>query len=241
MKKLSRYAAVLPFVIILIVLLPLIFVPKDESFLIINGFHSPFRDWFFKNITWLGEGFLMCCCILLLPFLKIRWFIVFVIALGLHVLLIQVNKQFLFNEVYRPLGYFRNLGMQHVIHFVAGVKVHHAVSFPSGHTTGATFAISFIALVVNNKKFSWLLAFLAITVGISRVYLAQHFLVDIYFGFLFGMLSSVLALLFVQSRMTAYKWMEKYLVDKVTHSKRLRIRLEIIRHSFYMNLRSAFK
>ena len=74
------------------------------------------------------------------------------------------------------------------------------MSFPSGHTTGAAFAASFIAIVSNSRAWAIFLAFFAIIVGISRVYLAQHFVIDIYFGYLFGFISSLLGFCLIYNR-----------------------------------------
>lgn len=207
-----QYQSIFPFVIILIIIFPLLWIPKDQSLLFLNSLHSPFRDWALKKITWMGEGFMICCCIILLLFLKIRWSFAFVLGLLLHIILIQTNKQILFNEVLRPLGYFKSIDKEYLLHIVDGIRIHHKTSFPSGHTTGATFAASFIALIIKNKQTSFVLAFIAISIGFSRVYLAQHFIIDIYFGFLFGTLSSVVAVIIVQYIPFGYWWMNKYLI-----------------------------
>lgn len=235
----TRYISIVPFIIVLVLLTPIIFIPKDQSLLFINGFHSPGRDLFFKNLTWLGEGFMVCCCVLVLLFLKVRWFFVFVIGLIIHVLLIQINKQYLFNDVYRPSIYMQWIGKDHLLHFAEGIKIRREVSFPSGHTTGATFTSSFIALVIRQRRASWILAILAISIGFSRVYLAQHFVVDIYFGFLFGTISSIIGYKIIQNIQSHYRWMNNYLI--VIKSKRIRTGFEILKQSFIKSLKSSPK
>ncbi len=234
-----QYQSIYPFILILILISPLLWMPKEQSLLLLNGFHSPFKDWALKKVTWLGEGFMICCCIVLLLFLKIRWWIVFVFGLLLHVILIQVNKQFLFNEVLRPLGYFESIEKEYLLHIVDGIRVNHKTSFPSGHTTGATFAASFIALIMKNKQTSFVLAFIAISIGFSRVYLAQHFIIDIYFGFLFGTLSSVIAAVIVKKIQSRYWWMDMHLI--IVMPGYTSIGFDVLKQSFHKNLKSSPK
>lgn len=235
--KLLRYGSISPFVIVLITLFPLVLIPKDQSLLFINGFHSPARDLFFKNLTWLGEGFMIFCCIIILLFLRIRWFFIFSIGLLIHIFLIQINKQYFFNDVYRPSVYMQWVCKDHLLHFVEGIKIRREVSFPSGHTTGASFAASFVALVIKNKRVSFYLALLAICIGISRVYLAQHFVIDIYFGFLFGIISSTIGFSIIRGLRSRYQWMNTYLIP--IKSQRIRVRLWFLKRSLYKNLRSS--
>ncbi|MDH5599438.1 MAG: phosphatase PAP2 family protein, partial [Cyclobacteriaceae bacterium] len=46
-----------------------------------------------------------------------------------------------------------------------------------------------------NKYISALSFILALTVGFSRVYLLQHFFVDIYFGAILGVIATVMAVI----------------------------------------------
>lgn len=205
-----KQKAIFPFVITLIVILPFIFIQKEQSLLYLNGLHTPLLDRFFLNVTWLGEGFFIWCAFLLILFKRVKWFIVFLIAVLTHVLLIQINKELLFSDVLRPLGHFRAMDAEHLLHRIEGLRIFKTKSFPSGHTTGAAFSAAFIALAIKNTKVSWFLAILSLAVGISRVYLAQHFLIDIYFGFLFGTVSSVISLVITTRLEPKYQWMDDY-------------------------------
>ncbi|MGY3792227.1 phosphatase PAP2 family protein [Aquimarina sp. 433] len=234
--KAKRYQSIIPFIVILVILSPFLCVPKEQSLLFINRFNSPLRDGFFKNLTWFGEGFMVVCAALTLLFLRVRWFFVFVTGLFLHVFFIQFNKQILFNDIYRPSVYMSWICQDHLLHFAEGIRIRREVSFPSGHTTGAAFAASFIALIFNSNRSSITLALLAISVGFSRVYLAQHFLIDVYFGFLFGTLSSIIAFTLIEKIASKYFWMNKYLIP-VT-SRKLKVRLVFLRQLFIRRIRS---
>lgn len=235
--KTSRYQSITPFAIISILLLPFLLIPKDESLLIINGWHSPSKDLIFKNVTWLGEGFMIFCCVLLLLFKKTKWLFVFLIGLFVHILLIQINKQFLFNHIYRPYIYMQSLDKIDLLHFVDGIKIRKAVSFPSGHTTGATFAAAFITLCINSKRLSCFLAIVAIMVGISRVYLAQHFFIDIYFGYVFGTFSALIGYTLSNKIIIKTKWTESYPLALLPK----KVKTGVLKHAFTRNLRASFR
>jgi membrane-associated phospholipid phosphatase len=62
---------------------------------------------------------------------------------------------------------------------------------------------------------SMLFFLLAAFVGLSRVYLLQHFVVDIFFGAIFGILSVVLALMLME------KLFKKEQLDNLHHKSLL--------------------
>jgi membrane-associated phospholipid phosphatase len=205
---------VLPFTIILLLFFPLIFINKEHTLLFINGSNSDFLDLFFKKITWFGEGIMILISVLLLVFKKYKWLFIFLVALIMHVFLIQFNKQILFNHLNRPLCYMTAVDKVDLLHLVDGLIMREEVSFPSGHTTNIAFTSTFIALLFKRKRLSIFLAVFAFTVGISRVYLAQHFFIDIYFGYLFGFFSSVCAYLIVNRFATRFNFLNKYILPK---------------------------
>lgn len=66
-------------------------------------------------------------------------------------------------------------------------------SFPSGHTTSATAAMTAIFLTTN-KKYSWTALIFAVLMGISRMYLVVHYATDVLGGFVAGAVGAVAAL-----------------------------------------------
>ena len=98
-------------------------------------------------------------------------------------LLTQLLKRAVFDDYVRPKKFFEGV---YDLYFVPGVDNHLYYSFPSGHTTCAFSLYFALALLVNNKLYKFLLFIIALLVGYSRVYLSQHFFMDIYAGSIIG-------------------------------------------------------
>lgn len=185
--------ALTPFYIIAALLLPLLLLPKGTIVLFLNHRHNSFLDIFFKVASSLGNGSsIALCAIPVLLFMKRKWFYRFLIATALHFSFVHLFKQVLFRSMKRPASFFDEATLSQ-LHFVEGIKVHHLHSFPSGHTATIFFLVSFLALFAANKKQTYLLALVGLAVGASRMYLMQHFFIDVFFGMCFGVLSTVLA------------------------------------------------
>ncbi len=96
----------------------------------------------------------------------------------------------------RPKVFFQDIDL----HFVEGVSIHSRYSFPSGHTLTAFSLATLLVFLFPKQKMLAIVAFIcSLLVGISRIYLAQHFFKDVYAGALMGTLFT--AVLFI--------WMEK--------------------------------
>ena len=82
------------------------------------------------------------------------------------------------------------------LHLVNGVDVHSYGSFPSGHTaTAFTFAL-LIALLIPSATVSITCILIAIIIGYSRIYLSQHYPLDVAAGMIVAVFSVTLAVLF---------------------------------------------
>ncbi len=80
------------------------------------------------------------------------------------------------------------------VHVVPGVDVHSYGSFPSGHTaTAFTFAL-LIALLIRSAGISIVCVLVAVFVGYTRVYLSQHFPLDVAAGMIVAVLSVALSI-----------------------------------------------
>ncbi len=182
---------------LLVLVYPLLVFPKGELELLINQYHTPWLDSIFKYATHLGDGSLMAVLLVIVLFRNYYSSLVVAFSIILQSVFVSIFKRWIYKGLERPLAFFDG---RFDLNFVEGVEVHSSNTFPSGHTvTGfALFALLFI--LIGNRKFIFalLLFALAMLVGLSRVYLLQHFIVDVYFGAVFGLLSVILALYFMQ-------------------------------------------
>jgi membrane-associated phospholipid phosphatase len=173
------------FVLLLIVGLPLLFFPKDQPTWWLNAWNTPFLDRFFYYITYLGDGwlFLIVFFVLLLRnYVLSGFFVAFVV---LEAVLVQlVLKKGLFDHLQRPAGFIADFEL---LHQVPGVDLNYLHSFPSGHTQSAFLMAFFLLLLFQNyKSLQLIIPIIAMLVGISRVYLLQHFFIDVWFGAFIG-------------------------------------------------------
>ncbi len=146
-----------------------------------NQLGNPFVDPFFKYFTFLGDGItaaIICALTLVINKKKGLYLLcVFLTA----ALITQILKNFVFDAGYdRPLFVFERLGIP--LKEVKGAETNILNSFPSGHSTAAFAIYVGIAFLSKSKLTQVLLLGLAITIGFSRIYLTQHFLMDVVAG-----------------------------------------------------------
>ncbi len=186
--------------------------PKVDSFLWLNQFHSPSADLIFSLATHLGDGKLAVAFLLFLSLVNYRLALTALYCFLLVLVLTQIGKLVLFEDVLRPAGHFRALGQ--AIRLVEGVEVHYNNSFPSGHSASAFALFSFIAIAVRNKGWGMLLFVVALVAAYSRIYLAQHFFNDVYIGSIIGILCTLLMTAFLQNTLfkTEKSWHKRGLL-----------------------------
>ncbi len=116
-------------------------------------------------------------------------------------LFIQLAFTFIFNSLTTVLFKFlifdyarpKVVLEKYHLKFTQGVEVWSQNSFPSGHTSAA-FAFAFcLSFWFNTKWLTAIVLILAMAVGVSRIYLQQHFLEDITGGSIIGFFSAALA------------------------------------------------
>lgn len=157
----------------------------------INARHTVPADFFFKYWTYLGDGLLLAVAALYFLFTQLFRFYFILLAILLQTVLVHIFKQWLCAGAPRPQVFFGKITDQ--LHFVEGVTVRSYDSFPSGHTASA-FTLAFVLMwVVRSAGLRVVLLFAAILVGISRIYILQHFARDVFFGSVFGILAVILA------------------------------------------------
>ncbi|RQO78137.1 hypothetical protein DBR40_09310 [Pedobacter sp. KBW01] len=164
---------------------------KAECFFVLNSYHSPFLDLFFSLLTNFGDGLLSILLgIVLLITKKRKKAITLLLAYAYSSLLAQILKK-IFDQP-RPRLYLEHLKLDYT-NFVTGINLHDHHSFPSGHTTSAFAMATVLVLVHKKSKISVPCLLLATAIGYSRIYLAQHFLLDVLCGAMIGLFGALLA------------------------------------------------
>lgn len=181
-KSIRKQTAVTYFSFFLVSLVLVSIFNKAYLHVTLNSYHSSFFDQLFKYSTFLGDGFMFGVLFLVFLFVKRKVAYSFAIAGVLTLLLIALFKKVIFVGMARPAKY---IGLEN-LHIVDGVKMAFWNTFPSGHTTTAFAIFTILCLYFNKCKTQYIWVSLAIIAGLSRVYLSQHFLIDIFVGSFLG-------------------------------------------------------
>lgn len=156
-------------------------------------------DQFFYYITFLGDGAVAVVLLLFILIYNVRLGICTIISFLIAALTTNFIKYVLYDEVVRPWYVFKWI-VHEQVKFVNTNDLHIHNSFPSGHATQA-FAIFFcLALYARNKVNKLLFLAIALLAAFSRVYLSQHWLVDITIGSIVGSLTAFFLFYFIISR-----------------------------------------
>ncbi len=187
------------------------FKKGDFELLVNQNYASIFTDTFFKYVTELGNGWFFVLVIIICAFIKFRYVLLTGSSFILSGVLTQLFKHVLFPHEERPVAFFNN---QYILHLVAGVNINYQNSFVSGHSASVFACFSMIAFMGRNKHQGPLLCFIAITTAFSRVYLLQHFFIDVYMGSMVGILSSIVIFYFIEKNnaLQSKPWMDKNLL-----------------------------
>lgn len=191
-KLIRKETVLIYFVFFFVSILLLSTFNKATLHLKLNEFNSAFFDVFFKYTTFLGDGILFGVLVIVFFFINKRMSLVFATAGVVTLLNTHLFKKIIFSGLPRPAQYF---GLEN-LHLVEGVEMAFSNTFPSGHTTTAFAVFTIFCLYYKNCKSQYLWVLLAIIAGVSRVYLSQHFWLDIFVGSIFGILIGFLSMAF---------------------------------------------
>jgi membrane-associated phospholipid phosphatase len=164
---------------------------KSNSFFLLNSFHHPVLDYFFILFTNLGDGIIaLVFCVLAIVFYRKKLYALSLFyAFIISGLIAQVLKRMV--DAPRPKLYFAN---GEYTQFITGIKIATQHSFPSGHTATAFAIATVIMIVMKSRKWQIQILAVATLVGYSRIYLGQHFLLDVLVGAIIGYLSGIVAI-----------------------------------------------
>ncbi len=163
-----------------------LFWGKNEAFLYLNANLGLVADKVFEYSSYLAEGWI--------------WIPYFIVLVGLYkkdkafilmnflisTLLTQFAKNYIFNTAMRPMASGLDATQ---IHTVPGVEIHSLNSFPSGHTATAFTLFILTTYLFPNKQVFIIGLIYALICSYSRIYLAQHFPLDLAGGILVALLT----------------------------------------------------
>ena len=202
----------LSLILVVVLGLALLYIPQGELHLLLCDRHTPARDIFYRYYTHVAEWFPYVVCVALLLFSSIGNGVFASSAMILSALSTQILKHII--NAPRPVTWFEMFMPEAQLPLVEGVKMNHWFSFPSGHTT-SFFALAFVVCILftnsprvprHSKSIVQILLFaLASLGGYSRIYLSQHFAIDVFAGVVVGVGITVLCYA-IFSRYEGQKW-----------------------------------
>ena len=187
-------------VLALILGVMLLVLPKAELHLTLCQPHTAFLDSLVPIITNLVD-WLPYLVVLLLLFYRAGWATYLASNLLLSTLIVQPIKHLV--HAPRPLTWFAEHMPDVSLPLVEGVRMNYWLSFPSGHTTtffALFFTLSIILCAENikGKNILSFICFLCASFGAyTRIYLSQHFALDIFAGILIAIFSTLLLYYFL--------------------------------------------
>jgi len=143
--------------------------------------HSPALDVFFSWSTNIGDGLFVILIAIILLFYRMSDGLFILSTYSISAVIAQIIKHLV--NAPRPLAFFHDELKLHVVH---GVKLLMANSFPSGHSTSAFALFLTLSIIIRYNGLQIFFFICALLVAYSRVYLSQHFLMDILVGSAIG-------------------------------------------------------
>ena len=164
---------------------------KKELFLCLNGNLGYMADKLFEYSSYLAEGWIWIPYLIVMVGLFKKDISFILLNFLFSTLLTQFAKNYLFDTAMRPMA----SGMDStVIHTVPGVEIHTFNSFPSGHTATA-FTLFIVTTYFFPSTYVFAIGLLyALVCSFSRIYLAQHFPLDVAGGILVALLTIPLSI-----------------------------------------------
>jgi membrane-associated phospholipid phosphatase len=161
-------------------------IGKSEFFLLLNGNLGSIADKAFIYITYLGDGVIWIPIAVYVLLMRKKYTVLLLGCILYSTIFAQIPKHFFFSGTPRPTKLITDWSS---IHIIPGVYLNSVDSFPSGHTTTASSIFLLFCLLIPKR---WIIPFGCIylyLVGYSRIYLAQHFPLDVGAGMIAGIIS----------------------------------------------------
>lgn len=192
------YKVLIPFICVLALSLYFFSFAKGDVVLAINKKHNSFLDVFFTSLSSIGDTLSIFLFLAIVLRYKLKFLYFFVLAFFIESVIVILSKNLFFDGMPRPYLFFKTNEMLSQINFVEGVRVHKRDSFPSGHTAYAFVIATYFALKVKKILPATIFCVIATLIGISRMYLVQHFFIDVFVGAVVGVTSAYAAIVFIK-------------------------------------------
>jgi membrane-associated phospholipid phosphatase len=182
---------------------------KGEVEYFVNQHYTTYFNYFFSITTHYGDGMFAAIALLsIILFVSVRDGLSITAMSLLLSAVVQSMKHLWFGDLVRPKLFLKDLPLN----FVPGIEIHSFNSFPSGHTAQA-FLLSFIfCQLFKSNVYTLIFFMLALFTAMSRVYLLQHFVVDVYAGAIAALVCSIIYWKWIHNSYVVPKWNSKPLI-----------------------------
>jgi len=180
----------IPYILFVVIFTTLILINEQADLhLWFTSYHTPTADVFFRYYTYVGGSF---------PYLVIAGLTFYSYRVAFFILLAQLLAglfAIIIKQTWdepRPVAYFKDNFPNVELHRVAGEHLLSIHSFPSGHTTSAFTLFLALTFLTKRPSLHFLYFLLALLVGFSRIYLSQHFALDVLVGSVIGVTVTIM-------------------------------------------------
>ena len=179
----------------------------DKTVLLwLNGHHSTFLDWlmifFSAKLAWL-PFYIFLLYLIIKKFKKKSFLVLLFVAIAIT--LSDQSSVHLFKNVFQRLRPCHQQDLINLLWLPAGCGGEYG--FVSSHAANSFSLVAFLGLLFRKRWLTNTLIIWGILIDISRIYLAAHFLTDVIFGTLLGILTGTISYLL-------YKLSDHYIYGK---------------------------
>lgn len=165
------------------VLLAVLWKDRFDLHALVNAHHSWQADQFFSQVTHLADGWVPTLLALAFLLKDHRSFLMMGASAAFSAFVAQFIKHVVMPHMDRPSMFMDRMPD---LMLVPGVEMLQHNSFPSGHTTAAFGMGLALTVIVAQRPAAVAFVLFAAGIGLSRVYLSQHFTEDVLAGATIG-------------------------------------------------------